>query len=154
MAIHCNGDPNLVPVFYFRITVSEELSEEYQFLAYILPAFCTLVLTLFLPPMLLKNCSIAETLYCNGDLTFFGDPFPESLVEMDDLRKTPKLSKSWTYEDLLFRNMRARIRNLREPRFWKLLWDSWICRGFHCKDVGSEQKKCVLDYVLGSFWLQ
>ena len=129
---------NLPIAFYFRINKSEELAEAYHFLLYIFPAFCTLVITLFLSPILLKKCSIAETLYCNGDLRFFGDPFPESLVEMDDLRKTPKPSKSWTYEDLLCRNMRARIRNLRKPRFWKLLWDRWICRGFHCK--GSDKK--------------
>ena len=97
------------------------------------PEFCTLIIFILLSPILLRKQTIAETLHCNGDLRFFGDPFPESLVQMQDLRKTPKPSKSWTYEDLLFRNMKTRITNLIKPQFWKLLWQRWICRGCSCR---------------------
>ena len=134
-----------------RITEHEDSAAKYRFLTFITPAFCTLIIFILLSPILLRKQTIAETLHCNGDLRFFGDPFPESLVEMQDLRKTPKPSKSWTYEDLLFRNMKARITNLIKPQFWKLLWQRWICRGCSCRSSGSHGD--VLNYILVVFWL-
>ena len=140
-------------IMYFRIVKYDEWLEYYYIFSYILPAIFTSITLVFLSPILLRKCTIAETLHCGGDLRFFGDPFPESLVEMEDLRKTPKPSKSWTYEDLLYRNMRARIRNLRKPKFWKLLWNRWICRGCNYTDTGcEEEEKSVIDYILAIFW--
>lgn len=124
----------------------------YRFFSYILPAIFTALNFVLLSPILLKKNPIAETLHCNGDLRFFGDPFPESIVEMKHLRNTPKPSKPWTYELLLYRNMVARLRNLGKPQFWKLLWERWVCRGSSC--FGNEKTgKSTLNYVLVVFWL-
>ena len=125
----------------------------YRFFSFVLPGLTTLVMVLLLSPILLRKQPIAETLHCNGDLRFFGDHFPETIVEMKRLRKTPKPSKPWTYEDLLYRNMRARLRNLTKPMFWKLLWERWICRGCSLKPRDKDIKKSILNYVMIVFWL-
>ena len=137
--------------FLSRITEHEGSASKHRFLTFIAPAFCTSMIFVLMSPILLRKQTIAETLHCNGDLRFFGDPFPELLVEMKELRKTPKPSKSWTYEDLLFRNMKARIKNLIKPQFWKLLWQRWICRGCSCRNSASHHH--VINYVLVVFWL-
>ena len=118
-----------------------------------MPAICSLVTFLLLSPILLRKKTIAETLHCNGNLRFFGDPFPESLVEMKLLRKTPKPSKPWTYEQLVFRNMSARLQNLTRPQFWKLLWERWICRGLKFKGHTEDHKRAgITDVALTIFW--
>ena len=125
----------------------------YRFLVLVAPAIFTLITFALLSPILLRKRPIAETLHCNGDLRFFGDPFPESIAEMKLLRRTPKPSKPWTYEQLVYRNLIARLRSLRKPQFWKLLWKRWICRGVKCKGQKKEKKLTILDYILTIFWL-
>ena len=130
------------------------MAATYRFFSYILPAFTTLITFVLLSPILLRKRPIAETLHCNGDLRFFGDPFPETIVEMKQLRKTPKPSKPWTYEVLLYKNMVARLKNLTKLQFWKLLWHRWICRGYRWKERDDkDHKKSTLDYILVVFWL-
>ena len=124
----------------------------FRFFAFVLPGLTTLVLLLLLSPILLRKRPIAETLHCNGDLRFFGDDFPETIVEMKRLRKTPKPSKPWTYEDLLYRNMMARLGNLGSPVFWKLLWERWICRGCSCRTGENGFKKSAIDYIMIAIW--
>ena len=127
---------------------------EIRFIGFISPAFSTIVIFILLAPLLLRKQSICENLYCDGDLGFFGDSFPETLVEMTKLRKTPKPSNiPRTYEELLYRNMRARIRNLRNPQFWRLLWDRWVCGGCTCSKSSEERPRTVLNYVCVPFWL-
>ena len=128
-------------------------SATYKYLALVLPAICTLITFVLLSPILLRKQPIAETLHCNGDLRFFGDPFPESIVEMKRLRRTPKPSKPWTYEKLIYRNLIARLRNLRKPQFWKLLWERWVLRGLTCKGQKKNHGIGVLDVVFAVFWL-
>ena len=123
----------------------------YRFFSFILPGVTTLVMFLLLSPILLRKRPIAETLHCNGDLRFFGDPFPETIVEMRRLRRTPKPSKPWTYEDLLYRNMMARLRNLTKPMFWKLLWERWICRGCSWRPRDQHTKN-TLNLVMVVVW--
>ena len=125
----------------------------YRFFSFVLPGLTTLVMVLLLSPILLRKQPIAETLHCNGDLRFFGDHFPETIVEMKRLRKTPKPSKPWTYEDLLYRNMRARLRNPTKPMSWKLLWERWICRGCSLEPGDKDIKKSILSYVMIVVWL-
>ena len=125
----------------------------YMFVSFILPAICAVVTFIFLSPILLRKRTISETLHCNGNLSFFGDPFPESIVEMKLLRRTPKPSKPWTYEQLVFRNMIARLKNLTKPQFWNLLWRRWICRGLKFKGPAKEREKAgVCDILLSVFW--
>ena len=59
----------------------------YRFFSFVLPGLTTLAMFLLLSPILLRKQPIAETLHCNGDLRFFGDHFPETIVEMKRLRK-------------------------------------------------------------------
>ena len=124
----------------------------FRFYSFILPGLITLVTFLLLSPILLKKQPIAETLHCKGDLRFFDDPFPETIVEMKHLRRTHKPSKPWTYEDLLYRNMMVRLRNLGRPMFWRLLWERWICRGCSCRHRDKDTKKTTLDYVMVVVW--
>ena len=127
---------------------------KYRIFSYILPALTTIFTFVLLSPILLRKCPIAETLHCNGDLRFFGDHFPETIIEMKQLRRTPKPSKPWTYEVLLYRNMVARLKNLTKLQFWKLLWHRWICRGCRWKERNyKDHKKNTLDYILVVFWL-
>ncbi len=125
----------------------------FRFFTYILPALFTVITLVLLSPVLLRGKSIAEVLHCNGDLRIFGDPFPETIVEMSLLRRTPKPSKPWTYEDLLFRNMVARLKTISKPQFWKLFWERWICRGPNLRHRNVSSKKTTIDYVLIAFWL-
>ena len=125
----------------------------YRFFSFILPGLTTLLMFLLLSPILLKKRPIAETLHCNGDIKFFGDPFPETIIEMKRLRRTPKPSKPWTYEDLLYRNMMVRLRNLTKPMFWKLLWERWVCRGCTGLPCAKETEKSILNYVMVVVWL-
>ena len=126
----------------------------YTFISFILPAICAVVTLIFLSPILLRKRTISETLHCNGNLSFFGDPFPESIVEMKLLRRTPKPSKPWTYEQLVFRNMIARLKNLTKREFWKLLWHRWICRGLKFKGPAKDKDKAgVCDILFTVFWL-
>ncbi len=97
-----------------------------------------------------RKQSIAETLHCSGDLRFLGNPFPERLLEMKNLRKVPKPSKPWTYELLVFRNMTARLQNIIKPRFWKLWWTDWVCAGI-AKEKNSFRRK--LRYISLIVWL-
>ncbi len=122
----------------------------YNFLVYIAPFIATVFIFLLLAPVLGRKQSIAETLHCNGNLRFFGNSFPESLVSMKELRRVPKPSKPWTYEILVCRNMFARLRNLLKPQFWKLWWRNWVC-GFSKNYKGSERN--ILHYVLLIIWL-
>ena len=124
----------------------------FRLLSFITPGFTTFVTFLLLSPILLKKQSIAETLHCNGDIKFFGDDFPETIVEIEQLRRTPRPSKPWTYEDLLYRNMMARLRNLTKPMFWKLLWERWMCRGCRWRPRDKDTQKNILDYVMVGFW--
>ena len=126
----------------------------YVFVSFILPAICAITTFVFLAPILLRKKSIAESLHCNGNLSFFGDPFPEFIVEMKLLRRTPKPSRPWTYEELVFRNMIARLKNLTKPQFWKLLFERWVCRGLKFKgDSNQSHKKAgVTDIILTIFW--
>ena len=139
-------------MFYSRVMKDYGVVEIFRFYSFILPSFTTLLTFLLLSPILLKKQPIAKTLHCNGDLRFFGDDFPETIVEMKHLRRTPKPSKYWSYEDLLFRNMMARLRNLTKPMFWKLLWERWICRGCSGRHVVKDTKKKTLDYVMVVVW--
>ena len=70
--------------------------EAYTFISFILPTICAVVTVIFLSPILLRKRTISETLHCNGNLSFFGDPFPETIVEMKLLQRTQKPSKPWT----------------------------------------------------------
>ena len=97
------------------------------FMVFLLPLIISAIIFILLWPILLKKQPVAQTLYCNGDVRFFGATFPESLVKMTKLRKTHKPSRSWTYEVLLFRNMLARLKNVVKPHFWKLWWKKWVC---------------------------
>ena len=47
--------------------------------------------------------------------------------------------------------MKARIKNLMKPQFWKLLWQRWICRGCTCRNSGFHGN--VINYILVVFWL-
>ncbi len=96
------------------------------FMVFLLPLIISTIIFLLLWPVLLRKQPVAQTLYCNGDVRFFGAKFPESLVKMAQLRKTHKPSRSWTYEVLLFRNMIARLKNVFKTAFWKLWWKEWV----------------------------
>ncbi len=122
----------------------------YKFLVYIAPLIATVFIFLLLAPVLGRKQSIAETLHCNGDLHFFGNTFPESLVSMRELRRVPKPSKPWTYEILVCRNMYARLRNLLKPNFWKLWWWNWVCC-INGNAKGSHRN--ILRYVFIIIWL-
>ena len=135
-----------------RIMKDKELVTQHRFFSFVIPGLTTLVLFLLLSPILLRKQPIAETLHSNGDLRFFGDPFPEITVEMKLLRRTPKPSKSWTYEDLIFRNMMARLGNLTKGMFWKLLWKRWICRGCSWGPRDKDTKKSILDWMMIAVW--
>ncbi len=122
----------------------------YRFLVYIAPFIATVFIFILLAPVLGRKQSIAETLHCNGDLRFFGDTFPESLVSMRELRRVPKPSKPWTYEILVCRNMFARLKILIKPQFWKLWWWNWVC-GINRNSKVSDGK--ILRYVFIIVWL-
>ena len=104
---------------------SREIAPYFFFL--IMPAFMTCTLFLLLAPLLWKKESISQTLHQNGDLHFFGNSFPEMLVLIRQLRKSPKLSAQRPPELLLQRNMLARLRNLGKKKFWKLWWKHFVC---------------------------
>ena len=109
----------LFPTYTLIFTeISRETAPYFFYL--IMPAFMTCALFLLLAPLLWKKESISQTLLQNGDLHFFGNPFPEMLVLMRQLRKSPKLSAQRPAELLLQRNMLVRLRNLGKKKFWKL----------------------------------
>ncbi len=110
-----------------NIADEKNLLHKKNILIFLVPFITTCVTFLLLSPILLRKKSIAETLHCSGDLRFFGNPFPESLVVMKNLRRVPKPSKPWTYETFVFRNMTARMHNLFKLKFWKLWWMEWVC---------------------------
>ena len=147
--------PRLNHLFCFRINDEESsIERHYKFCTFIMPAVTAGLTAVLLSPILLRRQSIAQTLYCDGTLTFFGDPFPESIGKVGFLKRTPKPSKVWSYENLLFRNVMSRILSLTQPQFWKLFWERWICRGVHFNFSGPvPSKKTVIDYVLILFWL-
>ncbi len=148
-------------VFHFRFRLSHDKDSShnhsemkvFKFMAFVLPAVCTAVNFLLLSPVLMQKHSIANTLYCNGDLRFFGDPFPERIVDMSLLRKSPKPSRLWTYELLVYRNLVARLTNLAKRQFWKLLWRRWVCRGLTCGQRKGDSNMRVLDYIFIILWL-
>ena len=122
----------------------------YKFLVYIAPCIATVFIFLLLAPVLGRKQSVAETLHCDGDLRFFGNTFPESLVSMRELRRVPKPSKPWTYEVLVCRNMFARLKNLLKPKFWTLWWWDWVC-GINGNNNTS--KRSILRYLIIIIWL-
>ncbi len=67
-------------------------------------------------------------LYCDGDLCFFGDPFPECTAPVRELRRKPKRSRRISHETLMFRNIAARLRNCSQVQFWQLWWKEWVKR--------------------------
>ena len=91
-----------------------------------MPTFMTCALFLLLAPVMWKKESISQTLLQNGDLHFFGNPFPERLVLMHQLQKSPKLSAQRPAELLLQKNMLARLRNLGKKKFWMLWWKNFV----------------------------
>lgn len=138
--------------FHCRLVKKPRIQETYRFYTFILPAATAFTTFVLLSPILCRKNTIAETLHCNGDLRFFGDPFPESMTEMTMLRRTHKPSKTWTFEELLFRNMRARLRSVRKAEFWKMFWERWVCRGCNF-GKHTKLKKGILDYLMTVFWL-
>ncbi len=102
----------------------------------LMPAIMTLLMMVLMCPLMFQKESVSEKLHCNGDLKFFGESFPETLVAMHELRRIPKPSVTVSYEMLLFQNMVARIRNLGHPKFWKLWWKHWVMRPFFCFTAG------------------
>ena len=87
---------------------------------------------------------------------FFGDPFPETLVPMRELRRMPKVSMTMSYETLLCQNMLARIKNLGNAEFWKLWWRHWVLRPFLCSSDTERAKNLDTHkhhWPLMLFWL-
>ncbi len=95
-----------------------------------------------------RKQSMCATLHCTGNINFFGDPFPETLVSMGLLRRTPKPSRSWTYETLVYRNIMVRLSNLTKPAFWKLWWNKVVLRKACCSNENS-----VINSLCIVFWL-
>ena len=115
----------LFPTYMLIFTkISRETVPYFFYL--IMPTFMTCALFFLLVPLLWKKESISQTLLQNGSLHFFGNPFPEMLVHMRQLRKSPKLSAQRPAELLLQRNMLARLRNLGKKKFWKLWWKHFV----------------------------
>ena len=85
----------LFPTFMLIFTEPSRETAPYFFYL-IMPTFMTCILFFLLAPLLWKKESISQTLLQNGNLHFFGNPFPEILVYMRQLRKSPKLSASAT----------------------------------------------------------
>ena len=94
----------------------------------VIPTIMTFLTFICLAPILCQKQPISKTLLQNGDLRFFGDPFPEKLVTMSQLRRRPKLSAYRPYEKLLSKNMQARLKNLFKRNFWKLWWKRVVCK--------------------------
>ena len=92
----------------------------------ILPLIITVVLFVLLAPILWKKQSISLTLLQKGDLRFFGDPFPETIVKMSRLQRRPKIGIRTPAEVLLTRNMMARLQNLTKREFWRLWWQKIV----------------------------
>ena len=115
----------LFPMYMSIFTKSNHELAQYFFYL-IMPAFMTCVLFFLLAPLLWKKESISQTLLQNGNIHFFGNSFPEMLVQMRQLRKSPKLSVQRPAELLLQRNMLVRLRNLGKKKFWKLWWKEFV----------------------------
>ena len=116
-----------------------------MFQSFVYPAAWAAITFLFMSPIMLRKQSMCETLHCTGNMDFFGDPFPETLVSMKLLRRTPKPSRSWTYETLVYRNMTARLINLTKPAFWKLWWKKMVVQKACCSTQNRViDKLCII----------
>ena len=93
----------------------------------ILPLIITITLFVLLAQILWKKQSISLTLLQQGDLRFFGNPFPETIVKMSSLQRRPKVGIKIPAEVLLTKNILARLRNLMKRKFWRLWWQKIIC---------------------------
>ncbi len=125
-------------------------------LTIVMPAIMTLLMMVLLCPLMFQKESISELLHCSGDLRFFGESFPETLVAMRELRRIPKPSVTVSYEMLLFQNMVARIRNLGQPKFWNLWWKHWVLHPFWCtpiQDASDNLTDSRLCWPLLIFWI-
>ena len=107
-------------------------TKQHLFLNIPICLFCPLSSLVYSPCSWLQfygtNSLISLTLLQKGDLRFFGDPFPETLVKMSQLQRRPKLGIETPAEVLLTRNILARLKNLAKKKFWKLWWCKVACR--------------------------
>ena len=121
------------------------------YMSFGMPFGMTVLTVILLFPLIVQKESIAKTLHGKGDLRFFGDPFPETLVQMRRLRRLPKPSETVSYELLLFRNITSRVRNLGKVQFWKLWWKHCVLKPLQCnKDTEITGKKDIMFLILFS----
>ena len=88
--------------------------------------------------LLLKKQSVAKSLYSKGQISFFGNRFPDILATARDSRRVPKSSGFKTIERLLFQNLVARIVNVFKRDFWRLWWKHSILE--KCNPANSQLK--------------
>ena len=107
--------------------------------------------------LLLKKQSVAKSLYSKGEITFFGNRFPEIMATARDSRRVPKASGFKTVERLLFQNLVARIVNVFRRDFWRLWWKHWILEKCNPASSNSKREKigkyCFLAFVWVPFSL-
>ena len=107
--------------------------------------------------LLLKKQSVVKSLYSKGEISFFGNRFPEIMATARDSRRVPKASGFKTVERLLFQNLVARIVNVFRRDFWRLWWKHWILEKCNPASSNSKREKigkyCFLAFVWVPFSL-
>ena len=99
---------------------------EFYHHVYIYPAIALVGTFGFNLGLLLKKHSVARTLYSTGEITFFGEKFPETIRSERDKGRVPKCSGIKTCEYLLFRNIVDRMINVFKHDFWRMWWRDWV----------------------------
>ncbi len=103
------------------------------YISFGMPIVMTVLTMVLLFPIIMRKDAIAKTLLCDGNARFLGDPFPEELTPKRQLQRKPKPSVTVSHEVHLFNNIYGRIRNLGKVQFWKLWWERWVLKPFHCE---------------------
>ena len=123
------------------------------YMSFGMPLGMMVLTVILLFPLMIQKESIAKTLHGKGDLKFFGDPFPETLVHMRRLRRLPKPSVTVSYEVLLFRNIASRIQNLGKIQFWRMWWKHCVLKPLQCtKDTEITGILKTIEVFRNSFW--
>ena len=103
--------------------------------------------------LLLKKQSVAKSLYSKGEISFFGNRFPDILATARDSRRVPKSSGFKTVERLLFQKLVARIVNIFKRDFWRLWLKHWILEKRNPANSNSTREKIAIYCFLGFVWI-
>ena len=121
---------------------------EFYYHIFILPFFGLLGTFGFNFLLFTKKQSVAKTLYSTGELSFFGEKFPETLQSMREMKRVPKASRFKSFEVLLWQNLFGRMVNFFKHDFWRKWWSDWVIGKCNPRNAtstcGTITKFCLL----------